>query len=180
MGISHLKKFQQIADFLIENNVTGLYSGGLSVIEDRTIVYTNGLVDFSKLKKEDILEVSLDAFPEKPSLDLLIYKSIYESSDAKSIVRFNSPHITAMAVFEEKILFLDYETKSLLKSLPVVRPRDLMAFDEVAKFVGPVFKSGYKCAHIKGFCGFAAADTLEDACKLAYMADRGTKALLMS
>ena len=74
MGISHLKKFQQIADFLIENNVTGLYSGGLSVIEDRTIVYTNGLVDFSKLKKEDILEVSLDAFPEKPFLGALFLK----------------------------------------------------------------------------------------------------------
>jgi len=130
-----LEQFKLIGDRLFKEGLVSSYVGSMSVrVGDKIIINAKGII-LSEIKESDLIEVPLEgAVDEKASIDLPIHRAIYTNTDAKAIVHAHPAYGVAMSMNEEKIQPQDLDGKYILKSIPVIRVRDLTSFEEVNKF----------------------------------------------
>ena len=160
--------FKLVGKELFESGLICSHSGNLSIRKEESIFITKRDVMLAHIKEDDILELPVEGTGEKDeeaSRELKVHRAIYKNTGALAIVHAHPAHAVALSIIESKIIPQDSEGSFFLRSVPVVKVRDAIGSDEVAKFLPPIFSSNYVIAVVKGHGSFAVGSTLLEAYK---------------
>ena len=175
------EEFKFVGKKLFEEGLVGAYGSSLSIREKDKIIITKQGAILSDLRDDDIMEVPVQGEANKEaSVDLLIHRLIYSSCEISAVIHANPAYAGGLAVHEEKIAPQDFDTKQVLKTIPVVRVRDPFSQDEMSRFLIPTFKNCYRFSMIRGFGGFAVAGTLLEAYQYTSLAEKACKIIAIS
>ncbi len=158
--------FQLVGRELFEAGLVSSQGGNLSIRRDKSIFITKRDVMLAHLKEDEIIEVPLEGSGERDvgaSRELVVHRAIYRNTGAMAIVHAHPVYATALSLSESKIIPQDAEGSFFLRSIPVVRVREAIGSEEVAKMLPPIFSSNYVVAVIKGHGSFAAGGSLLEA-----------------
>lgn len=174
-------QFKLIGKKLFEEGLVTSHSGSLSVRDGDKIIITKKDTMLSEIKENDLIEVPLDGEYDKTAAsDVLVHRAIYAGTDARSIIHAYPSYGIASSMQEEKIIPQDAEGKSSLRSIPVIRVRDLNSNDEIIKFLVPAIKSGYPGCLVRGQGSYAIGLSLEAAYRLTSILEFSSKIALLT
>jgi len=175
--------FDFIGKELFEAGLISSHGGNLSIRKDDSIFITRRDVMLAHLKEEDIIEVPVEGSGERDveaSRELVVHRAIYKNTNAKAIVHAHPDYATALSLTESKIIPQDAEGSFFLRSVPVVKVREAIGSEEVAKMLPPIFSSNYVVAVIKGHGSFSAAGSLKEAYHYTSCLEKTCKVIAIS
>ena len=176
------EEFKKIGAALYEKGLIHFYGGSLSIRQGDKILITKKGAILSDLSDEDIIETGLEPSgnDQEAALELLNHRAIYKESNAQAVVCAHPTYSIILAQNEEKLIPSDAVGKTLLRSVPVVRAREVIGSSEVTKYMAPVFRSGYAVCIVRGYASFAAAPDLKKAFNLTEVLERTSKIAYLS
>ncbi|MBU0574163.1 MAG: class II aldolase/adducin family protein [Candidatus Margulisiibacteriota bacterium] len=173
--------FRKAAKGLFDEGLVSAFSGSLSVRDGDRIFTTSQNAMLSDLSDDDVIEVPLaDNSGSGASREIIVHRAIYQNSSAKAIIQATPAFAISLSINENKILPQDAHGQTFLKSIPVVKVRDPLASQELARMLPSVFKSSYVSAVVKGYGSFVIASDLIEAYKLTSCLERSCKVLYLS
>jgi len=177
-----LEQFQMVGKMLFEEGLVHSGSGNLSVRQGDKIIITRRGVILPYIREGDLIEVGMEAgeADREASVELPVHRAVYKGSQAQAIVHAHPAYAIALSLSEDKIIPQDAESKYYLKSVPVVKVREAIGSDEVARFLPPVFAGGYQVAVVRGHGSFAVGPDLMTAYKLTSTLENGCKIIILS
>lgn len=177
-----LEQFQMVGKMLFEEGLVHAGSGNLSVRQGDKIIITRRGVILPYIKEGDLIEVGMEAgeADREASVELPVHRAVYKGSQAQAIVHAHPAYAIALSLSEDKIIPQDAESKYYFKSVPVVKVREAIGSDEVARFLPPVFAGGYQVAVVRGHGSFAVGSDLMTAYKLTSTLENGCKIIILS
>jgi L-fuculose-phosphate aldolase len=141
--------------------------GSISERDGDKIFITKKNAFLGHLKEEDIIEVPLEGpspIDESASRDLNVHRGIYKESAHKAVIHAHPPYGIAVAMgADNKLIPLDSEGISSLRSIPVVRAKDRNSVDEASKLLPSIYKSGYVISIIKENGSYAVGASIMEA-----------------
>jgi len=158
--------FALVGKELFESGLVCSHSGNLSIRKGESIFITRRDVMLAHLKEDDIIELPLEGKGERDeeaSRELVVHRAIYKNTGALAIVHAHPAHAIALSIVESKIIPQDAEGSFFLRSVPVVRVREAIGSDEVAKLLPPIFSSNYVVAVVKGHGSFSVGSSVLEA-----------------
>ena len=158
------EEFARIGKLLFNEGLINSHGGSLSIRDGDKIFITRHSCMLGELKKEDILELSLDLKDknEQAAKDLSIHRAIYRDTQAKAIVHAHPANAVAISITDNKVVPQDAEGSQLFRSAPIVRGRDEVGAEETANLVPTFFVGGSVVLVVKGHGSFAIGKTLEE------------------
>ncbi len=162
-----LEDFIWIGKDLFESHLVDSHGGNMSIRDGDSIFITKRDVMLGHLKEDDIIKVSLmvEEGDKRASRDVNIHRAIYKNTNASAIIHAHPPYAIALSITEGKIIPQDSEGQFLIKSVPVVKVREPIGSEEVAKLLPPIFASNYVIAVVARHGSIAASSSLEEAYK---------------
>ncbi|MFC2091433.1 class II aldolase/adducin family protein [Elusimicrobiota bacterium] len=167
------RQFERFGRLLFQQGLVSLTAGNLSVRSGEIIYITASGSMLGDLKYEDIVSVALDEgrIPgvidlKKPSMEIIVHRSIYKNTDYKAIAHVHNPSAIAVSFKTDKVELADSEGRFYIPHVPVVAVNGGIASEDVAKVVPSILKD-YPAVIVRSHGVFAAADTLDTACSLA-------------
>jgi L-fuculose-phosphate aldolase len=164
------KEFHRFGKLLFQQGLISLTAGNISILQDRVIYITASGSMLGDLNYDDIASVPLDKAVmhtshsiKKPSVELVVHRSIYENTEHKAVVHAHAPTAVAVAFQYDSICFPDSEGRLYVPEVPVIDVKETIGSSEVAQTV-PSYLNRYPAVIIRGHGVFAAADTLAKAC----------------
>jgi len=140
------------------------HSGNMSMRSGDKIYITKRDAMLGHLREEDIVEVSLGEEGESDkvaSRELPVHRAIYKETGFNAIIHAHPPHGVALSMSaENRITPMDCEGQLLLRGIPVVRAKEKIGSEEVAKLLPPIYKSGYLAAIVREHGSFAVGSDL--------------------
>lgn len=162
-----LDEFIMVGKDLYMLGLVDSHGGSLSIRTGDRIFITRKNAMLGHLKEEDILEAPLEggsATDEAASRELPVHRAIYKETGFNAIVHATPLYAVALSVpADNRINPIDSKGQLMLRGIPVVRTKDKIGSEEVAKLLPPIFKSGYQVAIIKEYGSFAVGASLLDA-----------------
>ncbi|MCX8173924.1 MAG: aldolase [Thermoplasmata archaeon] len=162
--------------------VLSAHSGNISVRRGEKIYIKRRGSMLSSLKKEDVVEMSLDgasAGTFLASTEIKVHQEIYKNTSALAVVHAHSPYAIVESLTNEEITPIDEEGAYYLKKIPILTVKNAIGSEEVARQLPGLLKK-YPAAIVKGHGLFATGINLESAyglatvvesvCKLRYLA----------
>ncbi len=156
--------FIWIGKDLFEEGLVDSHSGNMSIRRESSIFITRKGAMFNHLKEEDIIEVPIDSPSPRDSLasvELLVHRAVYKNTEATAILHAHPKTAIALSMTEAKIIPQDSEGLYVIKSVPVVKVREGISSEEVAKLLPPIFAAGYVIAVVSRHGSFSASTSLE-------------------
>ena len=94
------------------------------------------------LKEDDIVEVGMEPGENDSiaSREVMIHRAIYKETGYKAIVHAHPIKAIVLSFKESKIVPQDSEGQYVIKSVPVVKVRDKIGSDEVARMLPSIYK----------------------------------------
>lgn len=177
-----IEQFKLVGKLMFEEGLVHAGAGNLSIRQGDNILITRKGSMLSILKDEDIVTVGIEPSEadKDASIELVVHRAIYKGSKAQAIVHAHPAYAIALSNTEEKIIPQDAEGKFYLKSIPVVKARDTIGSEEIARFLPPVFGGGYVSAIVKGHGTFAVGADLIEAYKLTSTLENTCKIILLT
>ncbi|MFA4967707.1 MAG: aldolase [Candidatus Margulisiibacteriota bacterium] len=177
-----LEQFQLIGKLLFDEGLVHAGAGNLSIRRDDKIFITRTGSLLSMLKEGDIIEVGMEKgeADKEASVELPVHRAVYKGSKAQAIVHAHPAYAIALSLNEEKIIPQDAEGKYFIKSIPVVKVREAIGSDEVARFLPPVFGGGYHGAIVRGHGSYTIGADLMEAYKLTSTLENSCKIIILS
>jgi len=177
-----LEQFQLIGKLLFDEGLVHAGAGNLSIRQGDKIFITRTGSLLSMLKEGDVIEVGMEKgdADKEASIELPVHRAVYKGSKAQAIVHAHPAYAIALSLNEEKIIPQDAEGKYFVKSIPVVKVREAIGSDEVARFLPPVFGGGYHGAVVRGHGSYTIGADLMEAYKLTSTIENSCKIILLS
>jgi L-fuculose-phosphate aldolase len=168
--MNNFEEFSSVGKDLFMLGLVDSMSGSLSVRDGDKIFITKRNAALGHLKEEDIVEVPLEGdIGEQAAWELQVHRAIYKESNFTAVVHAYPPYGIALSIgTENKIMPSDAKGQAVLRSIPVVRARAITpgkertSTEDLAKFLPPVFKSGYLISLVKDFGSFAVGGSLSE------------------
>ncbi len=159
MKFNHFKK---IGRELENKGLIIAHGGNMSIREDDKIFITRHGAVLSELKKEDIVQIELNGFYSKASMEHPTHQSIYQKTSARAIIHSHPPFTILLSVADEKIIPFDEEARIILGEISVIKARKKVSSDEVTE-KAPIFLSHSKIVVVEAHGTFAVGESLEEA-----------------
>ncbi|MCX5726210.1 MAG: aldolase [Candidatus Saganbacteria bacterium] len=178
----NIEEFKKVGRYLFEMGLVGSHSGNMSVRQGESIFITKRGAMLPDLKDEDIVEVGLAAGDKDPlaSIELPVHRAIYLNTGVGAIVHAHPQNAVVLSLSEGKIIPIDSEGQSAIKAVPVVKVRQAIGSEEVARLLPPIFSSGYLIAIVKGHGSFAVGKSLEEALMRTSAFEHSSKIITLS
>lgn len=180
-----MRKIDEIIFYgkLIENyHLISSHGGNISVrINDNILITKTGSM-LGHLSPEDIVVVSLkniaDRNIKKASMELVVHRAIYESSNAK-VVMHTHPEYAILLSFSYRIISpIDSEGKYAIGDIPVINVKKTVASEEVADEIKK-YANNCNAAIVKSHGLFVWAESLEKALYLTTSIEKSSKILYL-
>ncbi|MEW6456316.1 MAG: aldolase [Acidobacteriota bacterium] len=156
------REFNRVGKSLQKFGLISSHAGNMSVRKRDKVFITKHGAMLGDLKKIDIIEVSLDGFDEKASMELKVHQEIYKEVPVNAIIHSHPPYTIALSLKQDFIIPEDSEGKILLGKIPCIEVKSTVGSEEVAKIASKILKK-YKVIIVKGHGSFAVGNNLEEA-----------------
>ncbi len=169
---------------LIEDyHLISSHGGNISIrINDNIVISKTGTM-IGHLNYSDITVVSMhnekDKNFKKASMELIVHKAIYESSNANAIIHTHPEYTIILSFFYDKIIPVDSEGMYSVGEIPVINVKNTIASKEVADEIKKITKN-YKAAVVKSHGLFVWAESLEKAFYYTTSIEKSSKILYLS
>jgi len=178
------ERFKKAGEILFASGCNDSHSGNMSVRDGDGIMITSRLSMPSRLNKEDILAVRIDAGGPEDDLasrDLEFHRLIYKNSKNQAVIHAHLPNVLALCVTENKILPQDTKGQYFFpQGITILKPRQISDKDEIARLMSSSLSSSPFVAVIKGYGVFVAAGSLEEALEIMTCLEQSSKIWLAS
>ncbi|MCX7857696.1 MAG: aldolase [Deltaproteobacteria bacterium] len=158
---------KQIGRDLFLRGMVNSHSGNMSVKLDNDIYITRTRSMLGRLKRDDIVKVTLlDELPKKTlrkaSSETPVHIRIYKETDAKAVIHAHPPYAVLLSFFkvQHQIAPIDSEGKLFLKEIPIVHEEDDK--EKRAQKISEVLKD-CQIVIVRGHGSFAIGESLEEA-----------------
>ena len=174
-----LNEFQRIGKMLFQEGLIDSHGGDLSIRHGDKIYITRRDAMLSDLFESDVVEVGImpGEGDEKASIELATHRAIYKDTKALAIVHAHPPFAIAVSITDNKIIPQDAEGMSLFKSAAIVRARQAIGSEEVARLLPSFLQGGSVVAVVKSHGSFAIGKDLEEAYKYTSSLELSCKVL---
>jgi L-fuculose-phosphate aldolase len=177
------KEFCRYGKLLYQQGLISITAGNISVRKGNNIYITSSGSMLGDLLQDEVVVVPIDGTriytgidTKRPSVEVVVHKSIYENTSHKSVVHVHAPHTLAFSFENDMIELCDSEGKYYMPAVPVISVNGGIASEDVARAIPDVLNE-YPAAVVRGHGIFAAADTLLKACSLVSTIEFSSKIL---
>ena len=174
------EKFKMIGEDLYRQGLIDSHGGSLSVREGDKIFINSRNCMLGYLEKEDIVEVGMDPGENDSiaSIEVGAHRAIYKDTSFTAIVQAHPSNAIVLSAKESKIIPQDAKGQLFIKSAPIVKARDKVASEEVARMLPSIYNSDYVISVVKDCCSFAVGRSLEEALKYTTCLESSCKILV--
>lgn len=158
-----------------------LHAGNLSVRRDGRVFITRTGSRLDHLGAADIVETPLHpGMPRHPraSMELPAHLAIYAATGAAAIVHAHPPSAIALSFVTDRFVPVDSEGAILLRAVPVIRAKQVVASPEVARQAAALLRH-HRIVVVATHGSFAVGRSLEDALSVTTTLEMSAKIALM-
>lgn len=176
-----LSEFQWVGRELMALGLLSLHAGNLSIRQDGRIFITRTGSRLGGLVAADVVETPLD--PDKrphprASMELPTHLAIYEATRAGAVLHAHPPSAIALSFVTNRIVPMDSEGAIILREVPVVRARMVVASAEVARQAALLLRN-HRVVVVATHGSFAIGQSLEEALSVTTTLEMSAKIALM-
>lgn len=184
--MANIETIIKTAKALFDLHLVGATSGELSIREGDRIFITRKGAPLMALTEKDIAEAGMEPSEgdKEISDELPVHRAIYRETQGTAILHaFPATAVALSMSIENKIMPQDSRGQTQLRSIPVVRARTYplnTRIEELAKYLPPIYKSGYMISVVKEFGSYAVSGSLLDALELTICAEESCRILAVN
>lgn len=178
---SIVRDFRWVGRELTTRGLLTLHAGNLSVRRNGRVFITRTGSILGQLGPNDVLETPLDpAKPRHPlaSMELPAHLAIYELTEARAIVHAHPASAIALSFVTERIVPVDSEGAILLREIPVIRAKQVVASLEIARKAAVSLRD-HRIVVVAAHGSFAVGRTLDEALSVTTTLEMSAKIALM-
>jgi L-fuculose-phosphate aldolase len=170
----------KIGRLTFEGGLTDSHGGNLSCrVADYLIIKRSGAM-LGSLKEEDFIVTTVEENPmldKFASLELIVHRAIYKQlPQVKAILHAHAPYTVACSLKWDEIIPLDSEGQLLFKKAPVLKAKEVVSSEEVARKLPQLLKK-FPVAVVHSHGPFAVGRTPEEALKFLSALENSCKIL---
>jgi L-fuculose-phosphate aldolase len=178
---SIVKEFQWVGRELMAQGLLTLHAGNLSVRRNGRVFITRTGSRLGHLTSRDVVETPLD--PGKPrhplaSMELPAHLAIYEATGAEAIVHAHPASAIALSFVSDRIVPVDSEGAIILREVPVIRAKSVVASSEVARKAAALLRD-HRIVVVATHGSFAVGHSLEEALSVTTTLEMSAKITLL-
>jgi len=176
-----VNEFQWVGRELVARGLLTLHAGNLSIRRNGRVFITRTGSRLGHLTPSDVVETPLD--PEKPhhpraSMELPAHLAIYEATGASAIVHAHPTCAIALSFVTDRIVPVDSEGAIILREVPVIRSRQVVASPEIARKAAASLRD-HRIVVVARHGSFAIGHSLEEALSVTTTLEVSAKIALM-
>ncbi len=176
-----VKEFQWVGREMTNRGLLTLHAGNLSVRRNGRVFITRTGSILGQLRRKDVLETPLDqAQPRHPhaSMELPAHLAIYAATEAGAIVHAHPASAIALSFVTDCIVPVDSEGAIVLREVPVIRAKQVVASPEIARKAAASLRS-HRIVVVAAHGSFAVGQTLSEALSVTTTLEMSAKISLM-
>jgi L-fuculose-phosphate aldolase len=176
-----VNEFEWVGRELVARGLLTLHAGNLSIRRNGRVFITRTGSRLGHLTPSDVVETPLD--PEKPhhpraSMELPAHLAIYEATGASAIVHAHPTCAIALSFVTDRIVPVDSEGAIILREVPVIRSRQVVASPEIARKAAASLRD-HRIVVVARHGSFAIGHSLEEALSVTTTLEMSAKIALM-
>ncbi len=176
-----LSEFQWVGRELMALGLLTLHAGNLSVRQDGRVFITRTGSRLGDLGAGDVVETPL-GLGKRPhpraSMELPTHLAIYEGTQAGAVLHAHPPSAIALSFVTNRIVPMDSEGAIILREIPVIRARKVVASAEVARQAALLLRN-HRVVVVATHGSFAIGQSLEEALSVTTTLEMSAKIALM-
>jgi L-fuculose-phosphate aldolase len=176
-----VREFQWVGRELMALGLLSLHAGNLSVRRNGRVFITRTGSSLGHLGTGDVVETPLgrDRRPHpRASMELPTHLAIYEATGAGAVLHAHPPTAIALSFVADRIVPMDSEGAIILRQVPVIRGRTVVASHEVARQAAALLKD-HRIVVVATHGSFAVGQSLEEALSVTTTLEMSAKIALM-
>jgi L-fuculose-phosphate aldolase len=176
-----VREFQWVGRELMALGLLSLHAGNLSVRRNGRVFITRTGSSLGHLGTGDVVETPLGrdrrSHP-RASMELPTHLAIYEATGAGAVLHAHPPTAIALSFVADRIVPMDSEGAIILRQVPVIRARTVVASHEVARQAAALLKD-HRIVVVATHGSFAVGQSLEEALSVTTTLEMSAKIALM-
>jgi len=176
-----VREFQWVGRDLMASGLLTLHAGNLSVRRNGRVFITRTGSSLGHLGAGDVVETPLGRGQRphpRASMELPTHLAIYEATGAGAILHAHPPSAIALSFVADRIVPMDSEGAIILREVPVIRARNVVASPEVARQAAALLKD-HRVVVVATHGSFAVGQSLEEALSVTTTLEMSAKIALM-
>ncbi len=176
-----VREFQWVGRDLMASGLLTLHAGNLSVRRNGRVFITRTGSSLGHLGAGDVVETPLDRGQRphpRASMELPTHLAIYEATGAGAVLHAHPPSAIALSFVADRIVPMDSEGAIILREVPVIRARNVVASPEVARQAAALLRD-HRVVVVATHGSFAVGQSLEEALSVTTTLEMSAKIALM-
>ncbi len=176
-----VREFQWVGRELMALGLLSLHAGNLSVRRNGRILITRTGSRLGHLVADDVVEMPLGPGNRphpRASVELPTHLAIYEGTGAGAVLHAHPPSAIALSFVTDRIVPMDSEGAIVLREVPVIRARRVVASTEVARQAATLLQD-HRVVVVATHGSFAVGQSLEEALSVTTTLEMSAKISLM-
>jgi L-fuculose-phosphate aldolase len=176
-----VKEFQWVGRELMALGLLSLHAGNLSVRQDGRVFITRTGSRLGGLGASDVVETPIGPGKRphpRASMELPTHLAIYEGTGAGAVLHAHPPSAIALSFVTDRIVPMDSEGAIILREVPVIRARHVVASVEVARQAAALLRD-HRVVVVATHGSFAVGESLEEALSVTTTLEMSAKIALM-
>ena len=176
-----VREFQWVGRDLMASGLLTLHAGNLSVRRNGRVFITRTGSSLGHLGAGDVVETPLGRGQRphpRASMELPTHLAIYEATAAGAVLHAHPPSAIALSFVADRIVPMDSEGAIILREVPVIRARNVVASPEVARQAAALLKD-HRVVVVATHGSFAVGQSLEEALSVTTTLEMSAKIALM-
>lgn len=176
-----VREFQWVGRELMALGLLSLHAGNLSVRRDGRIFITRTGSRLGGLLANDVVETPLGPGKRphpRASMELPTHLAIYEATRAGAVLHAHPPSAIALSFVTDRIMPMDSEGAIILREVPVIRARKVVASAEVARQAAALLRN-HRVVVVATHGSFAVGQSLEEALSVTTTLEMSARIALM-
>ncbi len=176
-----LSEFQWVGRELMALGLLTLHAGNLSVRQDSRVFITRTGSRLGDLGASDVVETPLGPGKRphpRASMELPTHLAIYQGTQAGAVLHAHPPSAIALSFVTNRIVPMDSEGAIILREIPVIRARKVVASAEVARQAALLLRN-HRVVVVATHGSFAIGQSLEEALSVTTTLEMSAKIALM-
>ena len=176
-----VREFQWVGRVLMTSGLLSLHAGNLSVRRDGRVFITRTGSSLGHLGAGDVVETPLGQGRRphpRSSMELPTHLAIYEATGAGAVLHAHPPSAIALSFVTDRIVPMDSEGAIILREVPVIRAKNVVASAEVARQAAALLRD-HRVVVVATHGSFAVGQSLEEALSVTTTLEMSAKIALM-
>lgn len=176
-----VREFQWVGRDLMASGLLTLHAGNLSVRRNGRVFITRTGSSLGHLGAGDVVETPLGRGQRphpRASMELPTHLAIYEATGAGAVLHAHPPSAIALSFVADRIVPMDSEGAIILREVPVIRARNVVASPEVARQAAALLRD-HRVVVVATHGSFAVGQSLEEALSVTTTLEMSAKIALM-